>query len=99
LGTFQNVRQQAAQHPNGESVMKKFVFALMFVMLFVTAALAFGSAFCDGWEDGYVAGYCYRQIYGCIQPIVPICPIPRIGEDSYQDGYNGGFLAGLNAQR
>jgi hypothetical protein len=71
----------------------------MFVMLFVASASAFGGAFCDGWEDGYAAGYCYRQNYGCIKPIVPICPIPRIGEDNYQGGYNRGFLAGLNAQR
>ena len=54
--------------------------------------------FCDGWRSGYVAGYCYRQ-YGCIEPIVPICPLPRIGEDNYEGGYNRGFLQGLNDKR
>jgi hypothetical protein len=78
--------------------MKRIVLVLVFVLLLVASALAFGSAFCDGWEDGYKAGYCYRQ-YACLEPLVPLCPLPRLGEDNYQSGYNRGFLAGLNAQR
>ena len=50
--------------------------------------------FCAGYQGGFSAGACYQK-FGCIQPIPPICPIPGIGEDSYQDGYNRGFLAGL----
>jgi hypothetical protein len=79
--------------------MKRIAFGSVFVLLFTVSASAFGSAFCEGWEDGYKVGYCYRQTYGCIQPIPPICPIPRTGEDNYQGGYNRGLLAGLNAQR
>jgi len=76
--------------------MKKIVFAIVCSIL-LFSSLAFADAFCDGWEDGYKAGYCYRQ-YACLEPLVPLCPLPRLGEDTYQDGYNRGFLAGLNAR-
>lgn len=32
--------------------------------------------------------------YGCIEPVVPVCPIPAIGENGYTAGYNRGFLHG-----
>jgi hypothetical protein len=72
----------------------------LFIILFCAAALfAYGdTGFCEGWEAGYVAGYCYNQ-YSCLAPLVPLCPLPRLNEDSYQGGYNRGFLAGLNARR
>ena len=78
--------------------MKRIIFALICIIFLFVASEAWASAFCEGWHDGYIAGYCYRKV-SCIPPIVPICPIPRIGEDTYMDGYNRGFLAGLNAQR
>lgn len=53
-------------------------------------------SFQDGWEQGYKDGWCYGRGYGCIDPIVPICPIARIGEDNYKGGYNRAFLQGLN---
>jgi len=79
--------------------MKRAVasFVLAAAML-LAASEASADAFCDGWEDGYKAGYCYRQ-FGCLEPLVPLCPLPRLGEDSYKDGYNRGFLAGLNVRR
>lgn len=53
--------------------------------------------FCEGWDDGYVEGYCYAETFDdCITPIPPICPIPDVGEDTYNDGYNRGFLEGIN---
>ena len=68
--------------------------------IFLILALSVSAAFCDtpysvGFSDGYKEGYC-DGYFGCITPIVPICPIPRIGEDinSYRDGYNRGFLMG-----
>lgn len=56
-----------------------------------------GSAFCDGYEAGYIAGYCYK-VYGCLEPLTPLCPLPDLGEDNYKGGYNKGFLDGLNDQ-
>jgi hypothetical protein len=55
------------------------------------------SSYCDGWADGYVAGYCY-EVYGCVSPVVPVCPVPRANESGYKDGYNRGFSAGNRAQ-
>ncbi|MGA2091777.1 MAG: hypothetical protein ABSH16_00010 [Sedimentisphaerales bacterium] len=53
------------------------------------------SGFCEGWENGWKAGYCYGDTY-CMAPLAPLCPLPRLGEDSYQGGYNRGFIAGIN---
>ncbi len=66
--------------------------ALLLVLVLAGAALA--SAFSDGWCEGYKEGWCYGKTY-CIKPICPIAPIPNIGENSWQDGYNRGFLKGL----
>ena len=71
---------------------------LLFVVIaaLLSSPVSGGSPYCEGFDEGYKAGYCYRQ-YSCISPITPICPIARIGESTYGDGYNRGFLAGLNA--
>jgi hypothetical protein len=53
--------------------------------------------FCSGWKDGYINGWCYGDRF-CIPPIVPICPVPRIGESTYTDGYNRGFIVGKGAR-
>ena len=78
--------------------MRKTILAVVCSMLLFVSSEALASAFCDGWEHGYVAGYCYKQ-FGCLKPLVPLCPLPDLGENTYQGGYNRGFLAGLNAQR
>lgn len=54
--------------------------------------------FCRGWEAGYKQGWCYGFGSGCIEPIVPICPIPGINEFGYTVGYNNGFLSGQAAR-
>lgn len=53
--------------------------------------------YCDGWEDGYCEGW--KDVKGqfAICPITPICPLPEIGRDRYNDGYNRGFKAGARA--
>lgn len=75
----------------------KFLLASFFFV-----CMAFGGygsdPFCAGFEAGYVAGYCYGKNY-CIEPLTPLCPLPRLGEETYMDGYNRGFLVGLNKQR
>jgi hypothetical protein len=53
--------------------------------------------YCSGWKEGYCEGW--KDVKGqlAICPITPICPIPRLGQDSYRDGYNRGFKAGALA--
>lgn len=55
----------------------------------------------DGFKKGFKNGYCQDQGVGCIAPNPPIPPLPKIGEsnESYTNGYNRGFLMGLEAQK
>lgn len=70
--------------------MKKLLFvALLSLPLFLFSQTDFNK----GYEKGYKEGYCYED-FGCIPPNTPIPPIPNIGYDSYQDGYNRGFSDG-----
>ena len=50
----------------------------------------------DGWNTGYKQGWCYGLGAGCYPAYPPYPPYPRYGEDSYQGGYNRGFLQALN---
>ena len=76
---------------------KSLIILSLFLSLFSFAQ----SNFSNGFSDGYKKGYCQNQGIGCMSPLPPISPIPKIGEDmnSYQDGYNRGFESGLNAQK
>lgn len=74
--------------------MKKLFFILLFVPAIV---MGYQDQFCDGYEAGYKAGWCYGK-YSCLEPLTPLCPLARLGEDSFEGGYNRGFLDGLNAR-
>jgi hypothetical protein len=76
--------------------MKKLLALL--ILVFTLSVFAFNDAFCEGWATGYKAGWCYRQNF-CLAPLVPLCPLPNLGEDNYMGGYNRGFLVGLNARQ
>ena len=78
--------------------MKK---SLLILTLFLSLLSFAQSNFSNGFSDGYKKGYCHNQGVGCISPIPPISPIPKVNENmnSYQDGYNRGFEEGLNAQK
>ena len=69
---------------------------ILAVLMLITLALA--TPFCDGFKAGYKDGYCYGKAF-CTQPLSPLCPLPRMGENSYMGGYNRGFLVGLSRQR
>jgi hypothetical protein len=53
------------------------------------------SSFSDGWYLGWEAGWKYVKGKYSIAPIAPIPPLPRPGQNTFQDGYNRGFVAGM----
>jgi len=57
------------------------------------------SDFCEGWEEGYCEGW--KDVKGqlALCPLTPLCPLPKLGQDSYKGGYNRGFKAGMKAAR
>jgi ribosome modulation factor len=62
---------------------------IIFILLITMSASAFAqSTFCDGWEDGYAAG---KKEQHDRTYITPICPIPKIGKDTYENGYSMGY--------
>ena len=56
-------------------------------------------SFCEGWEDGYCEGW--KDVKGqmALCPLTPLCPLPKIGENSYRGGYNRAFKAGMRAAK
>lgn len=74
--------------------MKKNLF--FFIALLLSLSTFGQSDYSRGFQNGYKVGFCYNE-YGCIAPIPPLTPMPRIREsqDNYQDGYNRGFKQGL----
>ena len=80
--------------------MKKLLFVV--ILLFSIINVHAQSNFDNGFKSGFNNGYCYsNQASGtCYPPVPPIPPLPQLNEsrDSYNDGYNRGFLYG-QAQR
>lgn len=74
---------------------------LILILLFISILTFAQTKFTDGFNTGYKKGYCQDQGVGCIEPIPPISPIPKVGENpnSYTDGYNRGFEMGLNTRK
>lgn len=54
------------------------------------------NSYCKGWETGFCNGY--KEVKGihAICPIAPLCPTPEINKNTYQDGYNRGFIKGMS---
>lgn len=57
-----------------------------------------------GFKEGFKNGYCYttnQAGYYCNPPLPPLPPLPQLNENrnSYQDGYNRGFLYGQERRR
>ncbi len=74
--------------------MKKLFLSLLLLLPLLALSQ---TDFSNGYEKGYKEGYCYED-FGCISPVSPVSPIPNIGYDSYQDGYNRGFSDGKAAK-
>ena len=78
--------------------MKNSRIILVILAITICMAMVPGGDYCDGWKDGYEQGYCYGR-NNCLKPLVPLCPIAKVGQTTYRDGYNRGFLKGKKARR
>lgn len=72
---------------------------VIFTCLIITLQAFSQTRFVLGFNDGFKNGYCYtsnKTGYFCTPPLPPLAPLPQINEskDSYQDGYNRGFIYG-----
>jgi hypothetical protein len=68
------------------------------ILLLLAITLSTGeSDFCDGFKKGYKNGYCFEQEL-CLAPLTPLCPLPKLNQDSYQNGYDVGFVKGKEAK-
>lgn len=66
---------------------------LFTLLLLLTSATALSQTFKEGYKKGYEEGYCYGITY-CTPPLSPMPPMPSLGQDTFTDGYNLGFLEG-----
>lgn len=70
---------------------------LVCLMNFETGVFAVDDAYCDGFLKGFSQRYCLITGKTTADALPPSCPDPVMGADSAQDGYNRGFLVGLDA--
>jgi len=76
--------------------MKKFLLIVLIVFGFNIVNAQFLNEFEKGFNVGFKQGYCYDKNVNCLSPLTPLPPLPSINEsdNSFQDGYNRGFLVG-----
>lgn len=74
---------------------------ILFVLLLMQCSSVFSvdDAYCDGFAKGFSQRYCLLIGKTDADALPPLCPDPLLGAESAQDGYNRGFLMGLNAAR
>ena len=72
---------------------------LVLACLLTPSGFAYGvdDDYCDGFRKGFTQRYCLLLGKTVMDALPPVCPDPVLGADSTQDGYNRGFLVGLNA--
>lgn len=56
------------------------------------AALADQNAYCAGFAAGWRAAF---ENHHKLVQITPICPIPPVGRDTFEGGFEAGMLAAL----
>ena len=71
------------------------------VFFLFVANYSISQQFNIGYKDGWPIGYCYDTQYGCMAPLTPMAPYPRVGEssDSYWNGYHRGLSDGIEKGR
>lgn len=59
------------------------------------------SDYSDGWKEGWCEGWIYikGKRSRCNTVSRPYPPYPKFGHNSYKDGYNDGFTAGMKAAK
>jgi len=74
-------------------------YLILLAIIFSTQFVYSQTNYSKGFTDGYNKGYCYGKLNGCLVGVVPVAPIPKIGEsyENYLDGYDNGFLSGRKA--
>jgi len=72
--------------------MNRWIIGGVMALAAVSTAARAQSPFCVGFEAGWRAGF---QNHNRMAAITPICPIPAIGGDSYQAGFERGLVAAL----
>lgn len=70
--------------------MKTIILLIFFIIL---VSFKPDKDYCSGFSSGYKSGFCYNEQF-CTPPITPICPIPKIGKDTWDDGFSDGFVKG-----
>lgn len=80
----------------------------LFLIVLAVGLASFGrldtTTYCKGFEQGFRDGYCYdvemeRPDPLCPPPVTPVCPVPKPFADTFKDGYQIGFLRGIEAQK
>jgi hypothetical protein len=66
---------------------------LTLVLIVFLISMNINKTYCDGWKKGYVEGWCYKDL-NCINPVLPICPIPDPNFNNYDYGRKDGFEKG-----
>lgn len=77
--------------------MRRLLFA--FLLMQCSSVFSMDDAYCDGFTKGFSQRYCLLIGKTDADALPPVCPEPLLGAESAQDGYNRGFLMGLNAAR
>lgn len=65
--------------------------ALLLALSPATALAA--SAYCEGFAAGWKAAF---ETRGKLVQLTPLCPLPPLGRDNYQSGYEAGLLRALS---